>query len=98
MAKKRSKTINIIKMRTSFNRTIIGLKFVLGCMTSPLKILFYLNYYRIEIELAPIGILERQGEAIFSWKGTCHQLKEISQDTLVAVSYTHLTLPTTPYV
>ena len=54
---------------------------------------FYLNYYRIEIELPPIGILERQGEAIFSWKGTCHQLKEISQDTFVVTGTDDLVLP-----
>ena len=62
-------------------------------MTSPLKKLFYSNYYRIEIELPPIGILERQGEAIFSWKGTCHQLKEISQDTFVVTGTDDLVLP-----
>ena len=34
-------------------------------------------------ELPPIGILQKQGEAIFSWKGTCDQLKDISQDTFL---------------
>ena len=44
-------------------------------------------------ELPPIDIFERQGEAIFSWKGTCHQLKEISQDTLVVTGTDDLVLP-----
>jgi pimeloyl-ACP methyl ester carboxylesterase len=44
-------------------------------------------------ELPPIDILERQGEAIVSWKGTCDQLKEISQDTLVVTGTDDLILP-----
>jgi hypothetical protein len=38
-----------VPQSSSFTRTIIGLKFVLGCKTSPLKKLFYSNYYRIEM-------------------------------------------------
>ena len=33
--------------------------------------------------LPPIHILQQQGQAIFSWKGTCDKLKEIFQDTLI---------------
>ena len=44
-------------------------------------------------ELPPIDILKRQGEAIVSWKGTCDQLKEISQDTLVVTGTDDLILP-----
>jgi pimeloyl-ACP methyl ester carboxylesterase len=44
-------------------------------------------------ELPPIDILKRQGEAIVSWEGTCDQLKEISQDTLVVTGTNDLILP-----
>jgi len=39
-----------------------------------------------------IDILERQGEAVFSWEVTCDQLKDISQDTLVVTGTDDLVL------
>jgi pimeloyl-ACP methyl ester carboxylesterase len=45
------------------------------------------------VELPPIDILGRQGEAIVSWEGICDQLKEISQDTLVVTGNNDLILP-----
>ena len=39
-----------------------------------------------------IDILERQGEALFSWEGVCDQLKDISQDTLVVTGTDDLVL------
>ncbi|HET9806440.1 MAG TPA: alpha/beta hydrolase [Nitrososphaeraceae archaeon] len=45
------------------------------------------------LELPPVDILEKQLNAIFSWEGTCNQLKEISQDTLVVTGTNDLLLP-----
>lgn len=44
-------------------------------------------------ELPPIGILQKQGEAIFSWKGTCDQLRDISRDTLMVTGTDDILLP-----
>jgi pimeloyl-ACP methyl ester carboxylesterase len=53
----------------------------------------YLEKKFDQFELTPIDILERQGGAIFSWEGTCDQLKDISQDTLVITGTDDLVLP-----
>jgi pimeloyl-ACP methyl ester carboxylesterase len=45
------------------------------------------------LEFPPVDILEKQFDAIFSWKGTCNQLKDISQDTLVVAGTNDLVLP-----
>jgi pimeloyl-ACP methyl ester carboxylesterase len=40
-----------------------------------------------------VDILQKQFDAIFSWKGTCDQLKQVSQDTLVITGTDDLVLP-----
>ena len=45
--------------------------------------------------LPPIHILQQQGQAIFSWKGTCDKLKEIFQDTLIVTGTNDLLIPST---
>ena len=44
----------------------------------------FVNFYRLAISLAEVGLLE--------------QAKEAYKEAKIPVSYTHLTLPTTPYV
>ena len=44
------------------------------------------------LEFPPVNILKKQLNAIFSWEGTCNQLKDISQDTLVIVGTNDLLL------
>jgi len=44
------------------------------------------------LEFPPVDILKKQLNAIFSWEGTCNQLKDISQDTLVIVGTNDLLL------
>ena len=44
-------------------------------------------------KLPHFDIIERQGDAVLSWKGTCNQLKDISQDTLVVTGTNDLIIP-----
>jgi pimeloyl-ACP methyl ester carboxylesterase len=45
------------------------------------------------VKFPPVDILQKQFDAIFSWKGTCDQLDQISQDTLVVTGTDDLVLP-----
>jgi pimeloyl-ACP methyl ester carboxylesterase len=53
----------------------------------------YMKKFAASFELPPIDILQEQGEAIYNWKGTCDQLKDISQDTLIVTGTAELVLP-----
>jgi pimeloyl-ACP methyl ester carboxylesterase len=45
------------------------------------------------VKFPTVDILQKQFDAIFSWKGTCNQLDQISQDTLVVTGTHDLVLP-----
>jgi pimeloyl-ACP methyl ester carboxylesterase len=45
------------------------------------------------VKFPPVDILQKQFDAIFSWKGICDQIKDMSQDTLVVTGTNDLVLP-----
>ena len=50
-----------------------------------------------ELSLLSLGLIKDQGDLELN-KLQIEEIFESALDSLVAVSYTHLTLPTTPYV